>query len=120
LNSEPFKNPLVRKAFQLAINKDYICSEILRGDGQALNRGFIPASAYYSNPNLELIQQDLIRARNYLKEAGYDEKNPFPTVSFLINNQKGSNADLWCKDVCRQLKTGLGIDLRVEQKSVIT
>jgi peptide/nickel transport system substrate-binding protein len=114
LNSEPFKNPLVRKAFQLAINKDYICSEILRGDGQALNRGFIPASAYYSNPNLELIQQDLIRARNYLKEAGYDEKNPFPTVSFLINNQKGSNADLWCKDVCRQLKTGLGIDLRVE------
>jgi peptide/nickel transport system substrate-binding protein len=88
LNSEPFKNPLVRKAFQLAIDREYICSEILRGDGQALNRGFIPTCAYYSNPNLELIQQDLTRARNYLKEAGYDEKKTFPTVSFLINNQK--------------------------------
>lgn len=114
LNSEPFNNPFVRKAFQLAIDRDYICSEILRGDGQALNRGFIPTCSYYSNPNLELIQQDLMRARNYLKEAGYNETNTFPTISFLINNQKGSNADLWCKDVCRQLKTGLGIDIRIE------
>jgi oligopeptide transport system substrate-binding protein len=114
MNSAPFNNPLVRKAFQLAIDRDYICSEILRGDGQALNRGFIPTCAYYSNPNLELIQQDLMRARNCLKEAGYNEKNPFPTISFLINNQKGSNADLWCKEVCRQLKTGLGIPIHIE------
>lgn len=114
LNAEPFKNPLVRKAFQLAIDRNYICSEILRGDGQALNRGFIPTCAYYSNPNLELIQQDLVRARKSLKEAGYDEKKPFPTISFLINNQKGSNADLWCKEVCRQLKTGLGINILIE------
>ena len=114
LHSEPFKNPLVRKAFQLAIDRNYICSEILRGDGQALDRGFIPTCAYYSNPNLELIQQDLTRARKSLNEAGYDEKNPFPTISILISNQKGSNADLWCKEVCRQLKTGLGISVQIK------
>ncbi|MEN9972730.1 MAG: hypothetical protein RIS20_1077 [Bacteroidota bacterium] len=114
LNSEPFKNPLVRKAFQLAIDRNFICSEILRGDGQALNCGFIPSCTYYSNPNLEVIHPDLIRARNYLKEAGYNEKNPFPTISFLVNNQKGSNADLWCKEVCKQLNTGLGINIHIE------
>lgn len=114
LKSEPFKNPLVRKAFQLALNRDFICSEILRGDGQALNKGFIPTCAYYSNPNLELIQQDINRARNYLLEAGYNEKRPFPLIRFLVNNQKGSNADLWCKEVCRQLRKGLGVSILIE------
>jgi peptide/nickel transport system substrate-binding protein len=114
LNSKPFNNPLVRKAFQLAIDRNYICSEILKGDGQALDRGFIPTCAYYSNPNLKLIQQDLTLARQSLKEAGYNEKNPFPSISFLINNQKGSTADLWCKEVCKQLKTGLGITIHIK------
>lgn len=114
LKAQPFDNPLVRKAFQFALDKNRICNDILSGDGQAINRGFIPSCAYYSNPHLSVIDQDLMRARTYLKEAGYDEKHPFPPVSFLVNAQKGSNADLWCKEVCRQLKSGLGIRIHVE------
>lgn len=117
LRAEPFKNPLVRKAFQFAIDRNFICSEILRGDGQALNCGFIPICSYYSNPKLEVIQQDVNRAHNYLKEAGYNEKHPFPSISFLVNNQKGSNADLWCQEVCRQLRKGLGISIKIEYVS---
>lgn len=117
LRSEPFKNPLVRKAFQLAIDRDFICSEILRGDGQALNKGFIPTCAYYSNPNLAPVKQDLNRARNYLKEAGYNDKHTFPAIRFLVNNQKGSNADLWCQEVCHQLRKGLGISINIEYVS---
>jgi peptide/nickel transport system substrate-binding protein len=114
LKAKPFDNPLVRKAFQFALNKNRICNDILSGDGQVINRGFIPSCAYYSNPHLGIIDQDIIRARTYLKEAGYDENHPFPPVSFLVNAQKGSNADLWCKEVCRQLTSGLGIRMQVE------
>lgn len=114
LKSKPFDNPLVRKAFQLALDKNHICNDILSGDGQAINRGFIPSCSYYSNPRLGIIDQDLMRARAYLKEAGYDGKHPFPPVSFLVNAQQGSNADLWCKEVCRQLKSGLGIRIQVD------
>jgi peptide/nickel transport system substrate-binding protein len=114
LKSKPFDNPLVRKAFQYALDKNHLCNDILSGDGQAINRGFIPSCAYYSNPHLGQINQDLKRAKIYLKEAGYDEKHPFPPISFLVNTQRGSNADLWCKEVCRQLKSGLGIRIQME------
>jgi len=114
LKAKPFDNPLVRKAFHFTLDKNRICNDILSGDGQVINRGFIPSCAYYSNPHLGIIDKDIIRARRYLKEAGYDEKHPFPPVSFLVNAQKGSNADLWCKEVCRQLKSGLGIRIQVE------
>lgn len=114
LTSKPFNDPRVRKAFQYALDKNHLCNDVLSGDGQAINRGFIPSCAYYSNPNLGLINQDLKRARTYLKEAGFDEKNPFPPISFLVNAQRGSNADLWCKEVCKQLKTGLGISIQIE------
>jgi oligopeptide transport system substrate-binding protein len=114
LRSKPFDNPLVRKAFLYALDKNHLCNEILRGDGEAINRGFIPSCAYYSNPHLGQINQDLKRARIYLKEAGYDEKHPFPAISFLVNTQRGSNADLWCREVCRQLRSGLGIPIQME------
>lgn len=114
LKSKPFDNPLVRKAFQFALDKNHICNDILSGDGQAINRGFIPSCAYYSNPHLGMFEQDLKLARASLKEAGYDENHPFPPISFLVNAQKGSNADLWCKEVCRQLKSGLGIPIQIE------
>lgn len=114
LRSKPFDNPLVRKAFQYALDKNHLCNEILSGDGQAINRGFIPSCSYYSNPHLGKINQDLKRARTYLKEAGYDAQHPFPPVSFLVNTQRGSNADLWCKEVCRQLRAGLGIPIQME------
>jgi peptide/nickel transport system substrate-binding protein len=114
LRSKPFDNPLVRKAFQYALDKNHLCNEILSGDGQAINRGFIPSCSYYSNPHLGEINQDLKLARTYLKEAGYDAQHPFPPVSFLVNTQRGSNADLWCKEVCRQLRAGLGIPIQME------
>jgi len=113
LTSKPFNDPRVRKAFQYALDKNHLCNEVLSGDGQAINRGFIPSCAYYSNPKLGLINQDLNRARTYLKEAGFDEKNPFPPISFLVNAQRGSNADLWCREVCRQLRFGLGISIQI-------
>jgi peptide/nickel transport system substrate-binding protein len=117
LKSKPFDNPQVRKAFQFALDKNHICNDILSGDGQAINRGFIPSCAYYSNPNLGITEQDLKLARAYLKEAGYDENHPFPPISFLVNAQKGSNADLWCKEVCRQLRSELGIPIQIEYVS---
>jgi len=120
LKKPPFNNPLVRKAVSLALDKNIICTEVLRGDGQPINQGFIPRSDYYSNPNLPISAQNISLAREYLKQAGYHINQPFPALSFYVNAQQGSNAGLWCKEVCRQLHEALGITLKLVYVSTKT
>jgi peptide/nickel transport system substrate-binding protein len=113
LKKPPFNNSLVRKALSLALDKNAICSDVLRGDGQPINQGFIPKSDYYSNTNLPITSKNIVLARQYLKQAGYSINRPFPIISFYVNAQQGSNAGLWCKEVCRQLNEALGINLKL-------
>lgn len=117
MNKPPFNQPLVRKAFSLALDKDFICTEILRGDGQPIKKGFIPKTWYYSNEKLPVIEQDIAQAKRCFLEAGYSSQNPFPKLLLYINAQKGSNADLWCTEVCRQLKNVLGVEVKVKYVS---
>ncbi|MFM6935051.1 MAG: ABC transporter substrate-binding protein [Flavobacteriales bacterium] len=113
MNKPPFNNPSVRKAFSLAIDRDLICTDILKGDGQALKQGFIPQSSYYSNPTIPVLIKNSQEAKHLLAESGYNDQHPFPVVHFYVNAQKGSNADLWCKEFSRQLKEGLNVRLKL-------
>ena len=117
MNKPPFNHPLVRKAFSLALDKDFICTETLRGDGQPIKKGFIPKTWYYSNEKLPVIEQDIAQAKRCFLEAGYSSQNPFPKLLLYVNAQKGSNADLWCTEVCRQLKNVLGVEVKVKYVS---
>ncbi len=117
MNKPPFNNPLVRKAFTLALDKDFICTEILRGDGEPLKKGFIPKTSYYSNEQLPSVEQDIEQARRFILQAGYSVNHPFPSLLLYLNAQKGSNADLWCSEVCRQLKSVLGIEIKIKYVS---
>ena len=120
LKKPPFNNVLVRKALSLALDKNIICTDVLRGDGQPIHQGFIPKSDYYSNPNLPIIAQNTALAKQYLKQAGYSADQPFPVISFYVNAQQGSNAGLWCKEVCRQLNKALDLHLKLVYVSTKT
>lgn len=109
----PFNNLLVRQAFELAIDKNRICNEVLSGDGQAIHHGFIPTSSFYSNPNLPIVELNIPAAKALLLKAGYRSPKDFPIIPFYVNAQVGSNADLWCRDFCKQLKNNLGVTIYV-------
>ncbi len=109
----PFNNLLVRQAFELAIDKNRICNEVLRGDGQAINHGFIPTSSFYSNPHIPKVEVNIPAAKTLFKKAGYSHPEDFPKTLFYVNAQAGSNADLWCRDFCKQLRNNLGIKIYV-------
>ncbi len=117
MNKPPFNSLLVRRAFTFALDKDFICTEILKGDGRPLKKGFIPTTSYYSNEQLPTIEQDVAQAKNYLLQAGYSANQPFPTLFLYLNAQRGSNADLWCSETCRQLKRVLGVDVKIKYVS---
>jgi oligopeptide transport system substrate-binding protein len=82
----PFDNPLVRKAFSAAIDRDTIVNKITLGGEQAassfvpdLIKGYQPYAGIGYNPD---------QARSWLAAAGYPNGKGFPRISILYNSSQ--------------------------------
>lgn len=78
---KPIKDVRVRKAIQMAINRDVINKNFFNGTGTIIN-GCIPPMLPGYNPKLPAIPYDLQKSKNLLAEAGYS--NGFELV--LLQN----------------------------------
>ena len=111
--SIPFNNEKVRRAFSLAIDKKFICNEVLNGDGRPAEFGFVPESNFYTPDKSEGVEYNPELAKKLFYESGYTPNNPFPKLDLFISNAKGSLVDNWCRALVEQLNTNLGVELRV-------
>ncbi|HEY8380765.1 MAG TPA: ABC transporter substrate-binding protein [Microvirga sp.] len=68
--SGPAKDPRVRLALNLAVDRDALVADVLNGAGQAL-WGFVSPAHYGADPDAPPTPRDLDRARQLLTEAGY-------------------------------------------------
>lgn len=80
VNKAPFDNPLVRKAFAHAVDRESI-SSILQGSGIP-STSWIPKKMFAHNPDIGL-EFDPEKAARLLAEAGYPGGRGFPESSFL-------------------------------------
>lgn len=117
---EIFSNPLVRKAFTLAIDRNYIVESVTQ-TGQVPASGFVPSGTadakgesgddfrtvggdYYSVKEDDY-QKNCEEARRLLAEAGYPEGKGFPTVEYLYNTNDVHKAvaealqNMWQKEL---------------------
>ncbi|MEG1780959.1 MAG: peptide ABC transporter substrate-binding protein [Clostridium sp.] len=115
-----FSNPLVRKAFSLAIDRNYIVENVMQ-TGQVPAGGFVPAGIndaagpgsddfrtvggdYYST-KAEDYKKNCDEARALLAEAGYEGGKGFPTVEYLYNTNDQHKAvgealqNMWQKEL---------------------
>lgn len=69
---EPLNNVKVRKALQLAINRQNILDKMYYGKGRLVN-GIMPPGLYGYNPDLPDISYDPEKAKALLAEAGYPD-----------------------------------------------
>jgi oligopeptide transport system substrate-binding protein len=97
-NKAPFDDPLVRRAFSAAIDRQSLADNVLKG-GQLPANTFAPAGIFGAVPqdpdiapwalDYELGAQ---MAQEFLAEAGYPNGEGFPTVTLMHNTSEGHAA----------------------------
>ena len=105
----PFDNPLVRKAFALAINREEIVTHVLKGGEQPATCFVPPGDGKY--PVLDVLRFDVERARALLAEAGYPDGQGLPPVNILYNTSEAHRTI--AETVQRMWKENLNADVRL-------
>ena len=125
----PFDDPLVREAFTLAIDRNYMVEQITQA-GEVPAGGFVPSGVYdaagtegedfrtvggnYYSISEEDYEANCERARELLAEAGYPNGEGFPVVEYLYNTNDGH------KKIAEALqnmwKTVLGVEVTLNNQ----
>ena len=84
LRREKFKNPKVRKALSLAIDRQEIVNILFFKHAKVCSGPFLPGTKAF-NPNIIAPTQNISKAKKLLKEAGYGDSNPF-TFEIVTSN----------------------------------
>lgn len=109
LQHEKFKDKKIREAISLAINRKEIADILYFGHAQVCNGPFLPGSFAF-NSEVKEILQDQKKAKELLKELGYDDNNRFSfTVITNANNSTRINA---AEIIQHQLKQ-VGIEMKI-------
>ena len=66
----------LREALSLAIDRQELVDILYFGQGKVCSGPFLPGTGAF-NEEVPVPKQDIAKAKALLKEAGYDEKNPF-------------------------------------------
>ncbi len=118
--SKPFNDERVRLAFYHAIDREKLWLNVLNGDGNIESKGFVPNSDFYSDKNVKAITFDPTKARKLLASAGYSKNNIFPKISLVLSYKKGSLTNYYYKELARQIKENLGIQIEIKNTDFAT
>lgn len=113
LKNKKFQDLKVRQALSLAINRQELVDILFFKHGRVSNGPFLPGSSAYNSEVKEVVQ-DIKKAKSLLKEAGYDENNPF---TFEVITSTGGQTRINAAQILQyQLKkVGINMKIRVMQ-----
>ena len=106
------KDPRVREAFELSLDRDAIVKVAMEGEAQAGNQWVSPASSWYVK-NLPVPKRDVARARQLLKEAGV------PNPSFTLMTPTTSDAQRIAQ-VVQAMAKDAGFDVKIQSTEFAT
>ncbi len=109
----PFDDPLVRRAFALAIDKERYNEVIAEGRG-VIARGLYPPGLPGYNPDARPISYDPAAAREALQTSTYGGSASLPEITFTTS---GAGRDLGSADalLIDMWRETLGVEITVEQ-----
>ncbi|WP_455756992.1 peptide-binding protein [Sulfurimonas sp.] len=111
LRLEKFKNPKVREAISLAVDREELVKILFFKHAKVCTGPFLPATKAF-NSDVKAPTQNIQRAKELLKEAGYDEDNPFKFE--IVTSNSNSIRPYAAQILQHQLKkVGVIVGLRV-------
>lgn len=109
-----FADVRVRKAFNMAVDRNALVNSTLQGEGTPGHYGIVPpAFPNYSHSKLEAAPFDPEAARALLAEAGYPDGEGFPEITLELTSG-GSNYELVAQVVTKMLQDNLGVEIKMQ------
>ena len=114
LRNEVLKNPLVREAISIGLNRDRIIKLAFSGAGKPVS-GPYPPSSEYTDPDVDPDQYDPDRAMQLLEAAGHGTNNPVK-LRLVYPQEEGSygNALRTCCNAIRGDCQRIGVQIELE------
>lgn len=110
---EVFADRRVRKAFNMAVDRNSLVKNTLQGEGKAANFGLVPpAFSDYPHKQLNTIGYDPEMARSLMTEAGYPDGEGFPVLTLEVG--ANNNNELVAQVVSKMLSDNLGIEINIK------
>lgn len=111
LRLKKFKDPRVREALSLAINRHELIDILFLGHGRMCTGPFLPGSKGFNN-RVKAPELNIAKAKALLKSAGYSEKHP---LAFEIATSNSSALRPYAAEILqRQLaRAGVKVTLKV-------
>lgn len=106
---EPFTDKRVRRALAMAIDRESIVKNVLRGDQTPAYALSYPGTAGYV-PRARL-EGGVEEARRLLAEAGYPEGKGFPKVELTYNSS--DNNRILAEAIQQMLRKNLGVEIQL-------
>lgn len=113
-----FKDVRVRKAFNMAVDRELLVNETLQGEGYPVKYGFIPETDFYPASKVKGNKFDATAAQQLLAQAGFPNGANFPVLTIYVNGKKDSDRHLLARGVAAQLKANLNITANVKLVSL--
>ncbi len=104
-----FKDPRVREALSLAIDRQELVDILFFGHGKVCNGPFMPGTFAY-NKNIKAPKQNIKKAVSLLKEAGYDKKHPF---SFEIVTNSNNQIRVYATQIIQHQLQKAGVKVKI-------
>lgn len=105
----PFDDVRVRRALSLSIDREQIVRNVLKGNQTAAGNLTPPGTAGFTSRSQ--VGFDPAAARASLREAGYGEGKPFPTVEYLFNSSEANR--LLAEALQQMWRTNLGVTVEL-------
>jgi peptide/nickel transport system substrate-binding protein len=106
------KDPRVREAFELSLDRDAIVKVVMEGEAQAGNQWVAPSNQYYGK-SAGIPRRNVARAKQLLKEAGV------PNPSFTLMTPTSSDAQRIAQ-VVQSMAKEAGFDIKIHSTEFAT
>ena len=112
--SKEFKDERIRKAFNLAIDRQGIIQNSLEGEGYPALNGFVPSIDTYPSDRVKGNVFNPTLAKQLLAQAGYPDGSKFPSLEIYVNTKEGSGVHKMVKGIVADLKNNLNVNLKIK------